>query len=205
MSGNIFFKKIIVILLAFVVLPVFAGTAQDAVFNQLSDEYLDTIYLPNNPSQATALGVHDYDNQIENYSKSGVEVRIKQLETFKKRIESINPSTLDERTRGDRDLVLNNINSQLLTLQKIRPWEKNPDYYSSGITNDAFVVIEREFAPAEDRLRSLIAREKLMPQALADAKANLKNPPKIYTEIAIEQMPGIINFFKQDVPKAFSA
>src|SRR5262249_47256890 len=35
------------------------------------------------------------------------------------------------------------------------------------------------------------------------ARENLKNPPKIYTEIAIEQLPGIAQFFEHDVPLAF--
>ena len=43
-----------------------------------------------------------------------------------------------------------------------------------------------------------------MPQALVDARANLKNPPHIYTEIAIEQLPGLVRFFQNDVPLAFA-
>jgi hypothetical protein len=54
-------------------------------------------------------------------------------------------------------------------------------------------------------LKSLIARERLMPKVLAEAQSNLKNPPRIYTEIAIEQMPGNISFFENDVPLAFKA
>jgi len=38
---------------------------------------------------------------------------------------------------------------------------------------------------------------------LAAARVNLKNPPKIYTEIAIQQAPGMISFFEKDVPLAF--
>ena len=79
---------------------------------------------------------------------------------------------------ADRQILLNSIGSNLLTLEVIRPWEKNPDSYSSGITNSAFVLMERPFAPANDRLRALVEREKLMPQVLLDARTNLKNPPK---------------------------
>jgi uncharacterized protein (DUF885 family) len=43
-----------------------------------------------------------------------------------------------------------------------------------------------------------------MPALLAAARVNLKNPPKIYTEIAIEQLPDIISFFQNDVPSAFT-
>ena len=43
-----------------------------------------------------------------------------------------------------------------------------------------------------------------MPAALMEARRNLHNPPQIYTEIALEQLPDIIDFFEHDVPDAFS-
>ncbi len=100
-------------------------------------------------------------------------------------------------------MLLGNIRSSLLSLNTIRPWEKDPDLYSSGISNGAFVLMERTFASPDDRLRSLVAREKQMPAALKAAHENLNNPPRIYTEIALEQLPDIIAFFQSDVPKAF--
>jgi uncharacterized protein (DUF885 family) len=42
-----------------------------------------------------------------------------------------------------------------------------------------------------------------MPTLLATARVNLQNPPRIFTEIAIEQLPGDISFFEHDVPEAF--
>ena len=106
--------------------------------------------------------------------------------------------------RSDREIVLANIRSQLLTLEDIRPWQKNADNYSSACANGAFVLMERNFAPPDDRLRSLIAREKQMPALLAAARMNLQNPPRIFTEIAIEQLPDIITFFQHDVPDGFA-
>src|SRR6185437_10063463 len=93
---------------------------------------------------------------------------------------------------------------QLLTLEVIRPWEKNPDIYSSGITYSVFVIMERPYAPADTRLHAVVEREKLIPQALEEARKNLKNPPRVYTEIALEQIDGIVSFFQNDVPNAFA-
>jgi len=107
-------------------------------------------------------------------------------------------------TGSDLNIVESNIRSTLLTLETIRPWEKNADNYSSLCANGAFVLMERKFASPDERLRSLIAREKQMPALLADARVNLKNPPRVYTEIAIEQLPDIIAFFEHDVPQAFA-
>lgn len=197
--------KSIVVMAVLVTTSALADQSQNGQFKKLADTYIDTLYLPANPSKATVLGVHDYDAILEDVSFTGINQRISALQQFAKRVEAINPAQLDEQTQGDRELVLSNIRSQLLTLQKIRPWEKNPDFYSSAITRAAFVIVERNFAPADERLKSLIAREKLMPAALSEARKNLKNPPKIYTDIAIEQIPGQISFFEKDVPAAFAS
>lgn len=179
------------------------STSANAAFTSLADEFFDTYYFPESPTTATATGIHAYDGKLEDYSRAGVDRNVAQLHQWDKRFGAVDPKGLDEQTQGDRQLVLNYIHSTLLTLQAIRPWEKNPDMYSSGITSSAFVIMERKFAPLPDRLNRLIDREKLMPAVLQAARTNLKNPPKIYTEIALEQLPGLIAFFTDDVPAAF--
>lgn len=178
------------------------STAEKAFYGQ-ADLYFDNFYLPADPARATALGVHTYDDRLEDLSKTAINNHINELKKYEKIFASINTDQFNQTAQGDRDLILNNIRSQLLTLENIKQWQKNPDLYTSSITNSAFVIMSRNFAAPETRLKSLIAREKQMPGMLAQAHKNLKNPPKIYTEIALEQLPGIINFFKQDVPQAF--
>ena len=173
-------------------------TAAGALTAQsLTDRFFDQYYFPFNPSNATSVGIHNYDDKLEDDSKAGVAARVAILRKFEAEF-AAQPES------ADGDLVLNYIRANLLELETIRSWEKNPDNYSSGIAASAFAIMSRTFAPPEARLRSLIARERLMPQALADARDNLNNPPKIYTEIAIEQLPGIARFFERDVPLAFA-
>lgn len=179
-------------------------TAADQAFTRLADRYFDTYYFPTNPSTATSDGFHAWDGQLEDYSRAGVEANVKALQQWEARVSAVDPNTLSEYVQDDRTLVLNNIRSTLLTLQTIRPWQKNPDNYSSGIASSAFTLMERKFASPETRLRALIAREKQMPAALADARQNLDDPPKIYTQIALEQLPGLVSFFQHDVPSAFA-
>jgi len=119
-------------------------------------------------------------------------------------VEAEDAKSLDYDRQVDRDLVLGYINSRLLSLEEIRGWEKNPDPYQSGITNSIFVIMARKYAPQAERLKAVIAREKQMPAVFAAARANLKNPPRIYTEIALQQTPGIVSFFEKDVPLAFN-
>ena len=133
-----------------------------------------------------------------------MDANVAALRTFEKRVEAVDAKGLDETRAADRELVLTNIQGTLLALETIRPWEKNPDYYSSGISSSVYVIMIRNFASADERLRSVVAREEKMPAVFAAARANLKNPPRIYTEIALEQLPDIISFFQNDVPAAFA-
>jgi uncharacterized protein (DUF885 family) len=175
-------------------------------FSKVSDEYFDQVYFHYAPSNGTSVGFHEYDGQLEDFSKKNIDAEIAALKSFEKRIDAIQPddSPADFVPRSDREIVLANIRSQLLTLETIRPWAKNADNYSSTCANAAFVLMERKFAPPDDRLRSLVAREKQMHALLAAARVNLQNPPHIFTEIAIEQLPDIVSFFQHDVPQAFT-
>ncbi len=175
----------------------------DKVFNSLADQYFDQYYFKFNPSSGTAAGFHQYDTQLEDYSRASLDQQITTLKNFQKMIAKIDPLQLSVATRVDHALVLNDINARLLTLENIRPWEKNPDLYSSGITNSIFLIMARTFAPPADRLKSLIAREKQIPAVFQAARQNLKNPPPIYVDVALEQIPGLIGFFQKDVPEAF--
>ncbi len=173
-------------------------------FQKIADEYFDQVYFPRRPTAGTTAGYHQYDTKLEDFSRKNIDAEVAALREFEKRVSAISATALDKTTRGDREMVLGDIRSSLLTLETIRPWAKNADNYSGTCANAAFTLIERKFASPDDRLRSLIAREKQMPSLLAQARVNLKNPPRIFTEIAIEQLPGILSFFERDVPLAFA-
>ena len=177
-----------------IVIAVCASASGADLTDRFFDEYLFKFY----PTQGTAAGFHQYDSQLEDYSSAGVRQRAQVLHQFESEFEKQPKS-------DDRDLILGKIRADLLELEDIRQWQKNPDVYSSGLTSSIYVIMSRSFAPPEQRLRSVIARERQANAVFAAAKQNITNPPKIYTDIAIEQLPGIISFFRVDVPKAFLA
>ena len=182
--------------------PAAASQDRDAAFTALASEYLEDIFR-RQPTQATDLGIHKYDDQLENYSRQGVMDAIAAARGFRDRVNGINPSSLSADKQLDREQLLHAIDSRILMLAVVRPWAKDADSYSSGVTNTAYVMIKRRFAPPEERLRKLIAREKAMPAALLEARKNIENPPQIYTQIAIEQLDGNRTFFETAVPGGF--
>ncbi len=124
--------------------------AQDhhAAWTALADAYFDEVYFKFSPTQGTGVGFHQYDRLLEDYSRAGVDRQVAALHAFERRVESFDPKGLTESEAADRQMVLSNIRGTLLELETIRPWEKDPDTYSSGVTFAAYAIMSREFAPA---------------------------------------------------------
>src|SRR5258706_5317916 len=148
-----------------------AQTPSAAAARSPYDGFFDEYFFPQNPTAATSAGIHKFDDKLEDYSRAGNTARITALKKYLAEFEKL-PAD------ADRDLVLSSIRASLLELEVIRGWEKNPDNYSSGISNSAFVIMSRTFAPPAQRLRSLIARERKMPQVPTEGRATLQNRPK---------------------------
>jgi uncharacterized protein (DUF885 family) len=153
----------------------------DAIFDR---------HLQDNPSHGTALGFHQYDTKLENYSKTSIRAQTKWCHATLAKLAELDRSKLNSEQQIDARLIESWLRAQLLELEDIRMWKRNPDVYSSGIAGSVFVIMSRNYAPQQERLRSLVAREREMPAVFAAARANLKNPPKVYTEVAIEPLPG---------------
>ena len=192
------------ILVGLLVLLVMATSidAQPRTFHELVDAYFED-YFKTNPSQATSVGFHQYDHQLEDFSLAAHETNRRKLVEYLAAFQALNPRMLSAMERDDREIMIATIHSLLLEEDRVQMWRKNPDSYSGAVTSSIFALIKRDFAPPEERLRSVIEREKQIPRALTQARGVLRNPPKIYTDIAIEQLPGNLDFFQTTVPDAF--
>lgn len=182
--------------------PSAARQSHDAAFDEVSRSFLEDLYQ-RQPTWATYLGVHKHNDRLDDYSRKAVDDAVSSARQFRERVAAIDAAGLSLERQLDREQLIRALDSRVLTLDTLRPWAVDPDSYSSGLTRTAYIMIKRNFAPPEARLRQLIAREKMMPAALAEARTNLQNPPRIYTEIAIEQMDGNLGFFRTAVASAF--
>jgi uncharacterized protein (DUF885 family) len=177
--------------------------ATTADFDKLVDQYFD-FYFQVSPTSGTEAGFHQYDTQLEDYSSDAVDTEIAGLQKFLEKFNQFPKSQLPESAAADLDFLSAQTQAELLELQQIQMWRKDPDLYTAGASNSIFALMSRNFAPQEDRLRSAIAREREIPKVFDAARRNLHNPPKIYTTIALQQLPDVVDFFKKDVPAAFS-
>lgn len=171
-------------------------------FNELVNRYHEARFR-RHPTWATSLGLHDYDELLEDFSLEGARAEAAELRAFAEQFAAIAEDTLAPHQAADRTWLLASIDGKLQSLEVFRPLEMDPDTYSSGLTYSAFTLINRDFAPARVRLKKLLARMRQMPAVLTLARQNLTNPPQVTTEIALDQLAGNRSFFNETVPAAF--
>jgi len=170
--------------------------------DRLVDRYFDS-YFKFHPTDGTDAGFHQYDRRVEDFSSQAIQAEIAELKNFHSEFRQFQRAHLSQVGRGDFEYLENTINARLLDLEAVQPWRKDPDFYTHAVSRGIFLLMKRKFAPADERLRSLIAREKQIPGVLQSGRRNLSNPPRVFTEVALEQLPDTIEFFRKDVPAAF--
>jgi uncharacterized protein (DUF885 family) len=176
-----------------------AKTPDDRRFDQMIDEWFAG-ELQNRPNWATGVGIHAYDAQLDETSRAAVLKRLARSRQFLLRARGIEPNHLSPNRKLDQEIFIAKMRGVALELDTIRSWERNPGTYGGVVSGGLYGLVKRDFAPVDQRLASINARLAQVPRVFADARANLRNPPKIYTEIAIGQTKGLATFLKDLLP-----
>ena len=91
------------------------------------------------------------------------------------------------------------IRSDLLDLETLALWRRNPMWYVVIPGGAVDSLMKREFAPPAERLRAVVARLKAIPAVLAAMRANIDTPPKDFTDLAIRMVTGSVGFYRGTV------
>ena len=78
--------------------PQSAVPSGDPAFNELARQYLEDLYR-RQPSAATSLGIHKYDDRLEDYSHQAVTDEVAFARPFRDRVSAVDSATLSEPAR----------------------------------------------------------------------------------------------------------
>ena len=173
-----------------------AQNAEDAKFKKFQETFWDA-YFKLFPTQGTAQGFTKYNDKIEDLSQPVIEKFLDSVDAFNQELVSkIDKFKLSPDLQLEQEMMRDFMDLQVLKLEDSLFLVDNPLYY-----NDLFVNSIRSLIIRNPAAPAAAARAKLLPAVIKKAKENLKNPPQEYTQAAIKQMPGIIDFYKTDLPK----
>ena len=174
---------------------------EKARFDELAQRYIEGSFAYR-PSNATYSGLHEFDDSLENWTPEAIQGEEARIRRAQSDLAKIRPASLDPSTRIDYSLLQSGMAADLFDLTEMHPWQDDPGQYNYGYMLET--MIARDFAPIENRLRSLTNRLKQVGRQLANARANLKNPPAIFTQFAADDFDGTISYLRNDVTRAFS-
>jgi uncharacterized protein (DUF885 family) len=173
------------------------ATPEDDRFQKLAKDYIEGL-LQVSPEYATSLGDHRFDDRLSDYSDEAEAKELKRAKDFRQQLEAFNDLTkLTGPNKVDVRLLKDNIDNEIFGIEELKERTWNPILYNESLANSLYLLVARDFAPPEKRAASIKARLEKIPAVIAQAKANLKNPPQVYTETAIDQTQGAISLIKE--------
>ena len=166
------------------------------------DTFLDA-YWQLNPDMAVTVGYYTVADRL---IVPNTEARERQRRFSKDWLAKLNrfePETLNAGHRTDWALLGNQLRMELWQLDHLREWEWRPDTYN--VANSFALLLNTEYAPLDQRLRTVMKRLENVPSYYAAAQSNVRNPTLEHTRLAIEQNRGALEIFGVDLEKQIAS
>lgn len=171
----------------------------DAAVQKAAQEYLDLL-VDISPESATALGLHKNDAELDDRTASGFDKAVDREEAMLKSLkERFKAPKLSPAGRTDLTMLIGALEVDIRTKRVQRPLQRQPDIYASPL-NAIFFMTARDYAPAAERAKNVVARLEKIPKVIEAAKANLLNPPRVWTEVGIDRASSAKSFLEAQRP-----
>jgi Bacterial protein of unknown function (DUF885) len=174
--------------------------AAHAAFSKLVDDFFVKEFTFN-PVDATNAGLHQYDAELEAWNEPRIQARVAELEELLNQATALWTERTALRTDDliDLELLDGRIRAELLDWNILRFTARNPMTYAGRAGTAIDPLMKRNFAPARERLKSIIARLEKVPAVYAAGRGNVTDPPKEWTELAIGQARGTEGYLRDTV------
>jgi uncharacterized protein (DUF885 family) len=175
------------------------GQEADARLESFFKEYL-TDYFRLRPVEATQLGDHRFDAQLEDLT---AESRTRWLEQTRKALADlpvkVDYQKLSRAGQLDFDILRHSLEADIWLTENTHPFEEDPRVYNGYTSDSIYLLLTQSTLPLETNVANCISRMAQIPKVVAAARRNLKNPPRVHTETALKQNRGAIGFYESDI------
>ncbi len=192
--------RIHVLALAFSLMAVSPVSAsEDAKLEAFFKEHLEASFVMR-PLDATRLGDHRFDHLLDDVSAPA---RAAWLAHDRDRLlalpRTVSYEKLSRDGQIDYEILRAELERNIWLAENTRPFEEDPRVYGDTVIDSVYALLTQSTLPREVNLKNAIARMKVIPAVLAEARAALSRPPRSVLETAIRQNRGSIAFFEQGI------
>ncbi|MFS2005541.1 DUF885 domain-containing protein [Duganella sp. CT11-25] len=171
-----------------VIKAVVSERRQDRSFDSLSNQFLNALWRIDSES-AIYAGKYDTAAMLSIPDKAGQAKELAFIDDWKQRLGAINAGQLSPKQRTDLALLINKLDGDRFRLTTLKEFEWNPASYN--VAGPIDLILNTEYAAQPQRLRTLLKRIASIPAYYDAARANIVNPTREHTRLAIAQAPGV--------------
>jgi hypothetical protein len=170
-------------------------------FQEFRDEVVDK-FLAFHPSFGSTLGLHEYDDLLENFSTQSRETYLLYLKNAKETLDKhFHEISFDRLENFERRALDWKINEEIFRLEEFREFEWNPIFYDTQL--ELQHLFHRDYAPLEIRVGAALKRLRAIPRALAVARQNLRpDLDRTILETAIMVFEGRLTYL-ESIPSRY--
>jgi hypothetical protein len=166
-------------------------------FVAIAERIVDAL-LESDPSTASSAGDHRFDGRLPDLSSGALAGYLAMLRDAATALSQVDIDALDPEDRVDCQILTSRVDREVFELTEVREHEWNPLAHNPGSL--LYALIARPFAPAAQRLDSLAQRLDAIPDALATARAQLRDCPRIHLQTALGQFAGTASLISGEIP-----
>jgi uncharacterized protein (DUF885 family) len=187
-------RREVLVTAAAAALPLRRAVADETEFAALTKRWLDGM-LALSPVNATALGDHRHDSELDDLSATGRAAASAFSNRILADLRKLDPNRLTRAEQVDAKMLDNALAFDIWSRETLRDWSWDPLVYANLAGQAIYGLMARDFAPLAERLRSATARIERMPTLWAQMRANLEpaRVPQIHAETAAKQHSGTLD------------
>lgn len=152
------------------------------------------------PFVGSRRGDRNCDFRLEDLSNSaGDAALLIYRQTYGAMPRAVDYSKLSRNGQIDFDILKLNLERELWIQSELKPYVHDPRLYVEYLTESTYGLFTQSSAPKPVNVKNAVSRMAYLPRIVSAAKKNLQNPPKIWTETAIQRTEGAINYYKDGI------
>jgi uncharacterized protein (DUF885 family) len=152
------------------------------------------------PVFATQQGNRDYDGAMDDLSPKA---RAADMDHDRQVLSSLatkfDRSKLSRAAQIDVEIWESHLRYRLWQAQNVDDFANDPRVYLVYCSDSVFGLFTQSTLPRHRNVENAVSRISHIPEVIAAAKASIKIPPKVLTEIAIKRTEGAISFYEKDI------
>ncbi|MGH9423021.1 MAG: DUF885 family protein, partial [Thermoanaerobaculia bacterium] len=138
------------------------------------------------PVGASDQGFHERDDKLDDLSPAAIARNAAHVRALLDRVRGANISGWSKDDTIDWLLFRSQLEGADFPERVQKPEETDPQVYVGEASNAIFSLLKKDYAPARTRALAATARLKAMPAMIEQGQGNLKNPVKLYAQLAID-------------------